>query len=101
MAGTLSGGEQQMLAIGRGMMSNPKLLMLDEPSLGLAPLIVARIFDIMKEINASGLDRRMLGTAPAPAVAAGANDGPSPDASLTPPPHAALDSEPLAEDTAK
>jgi uncharacterized membrane-anchored protein YhcB (DUF1043 family) len=55
----------------------------------------------MKEINASGLDRRMLGTAPAPAVAAGANDGPSPDASLTPPPPAALDSEPLAEDTAK
>src|SRR5512136_571998 len=49
--GTLSGGEQQMLAIGRGLMSNPKLLMLDEPSLGLAPLIVNKIFDIMKEIN--------------------------------------------------
>ena len=54
VAGTLSGGEQQMLAIGRGLMSNPKLLMLDEPSLGLAPLIVNKIFDIMREINARG-----------------------------------------------
>ena len=51
LAGTLSGGEQQMLAIARGIMSNPKLLMLDEPSLGLAPLIVIDIFDVMKEIN--------------------------------------------------
>ena len=54
LAGTLSGGEQQMLAIGRGIMSSPKLLMLDEPSLGLAPLFVNKIFDIMKEINAGG-----------------------------------------------
>lgn len=51
LAGTLSGGEQQMLAIARGIMSNPKLLMLDEPSLGLAPLVVIDIFDVMKEIN--------------------------------------------------
>ena len=53
-AGTLSGGEQQMLAIGRAMMSNPKLLMLDEPSLGLAPLIVKNIFKAVKDINESG-----------------------------------------------
>jgi branched-chain amino acid transport system ATP-binding protein len=50
-AGTLSGGEQQMLAVGRALMSKPKLLMMDEPSLGLAPLIVKMIFDIVKEIN--------------------------------------------------
>ncbi len=53
-AGTLSGGEQQMLAVGRALMSKPKLLMMDEPSLGLAPLIVKMIFDIVKEINKGG-----------------------------------------------
>ncbi len=51
LAGTLSGGEQQMLAIGRGLMSKPKLLMLDEPSLGLAPKIVQQIFDLVLQIN--------------------------------------------------
>ncbi len=54
-AGTLSGGEQQMLAVGRALMSRPKLLMLDEPSLGLAPLIVQQIFDIIREINRKGV----------------------------------------------
>ncbi|NLU40798.1 MAG: ABC transporter ATP-binding protein [Firmicutes bacterium] len=53
-AGTLSGGEQQMLAIGRGLMSRPKLLLLDEPSMGLAPLLVQEIFRIIKEINGQG-----------------------------------------------
>ena len=52
--GTLSGGEQQMLAIGRGLMSCPTLLMLDEPSLGLSPILVKTIFDIIKEINGQG-----------------------------------------------
>ncbi len=52
--GTLSGGEQQMLAIGRALMADPKLLMLDEPSMGLAPMFVERIFAIIKEINEQG-----------------------------------------------
>ncbi|MBC8585109.1 ABC transporter ATP-binding protein [Youxingia wuxianensis] len=55
MAGTLSGGEQQMLAVGRALMSRPKLMMMDEPSLGLAPLIVQGIFDIIKEIHKQGV----------------------------------------------
>ena len=52
--GTLSGGEQQMLAMGRGLMSQPRLLLLDEPSMGLAPILVQEIFDIIKRINAQG-----------------------------------------------
>ena len=54
IAGTLSGGEQQMLAMGRALMSRPKLMLMDEPSMGLAPLLVTEIFNIIKEINASG-----------------------------------------------
>ncbi len=54
LAGTLSGGEQQMLAIGRGLMSRPTLLMLDEPSLGLSPILVKAIFDIIRQINEQG-----------------------------------------------
>lgn len=55
LAGTLSGGEQQMLAVGRALMSRPKLLMMDEPSLGLAPLIIKDIFNIIKEIHKTGV----------------------------------------------
>ena len=55
LAGTLSGGEQQMLAIGRGLMASPKILLLDEPSLGLAPILVKSIFATVKEINKSGV----------------------------------------------
>jgi len=54
IAGTLSGGEQQMLAMGRALMSHPKVLMLDEPSMGLSPILVAEIFDIIEQLNDSG-----------------------------------------------
>jgi branched-chain amino acid transport system ATP-binding protein len=55
LGGTLSGGEQQMLALARAMMSRPKLLMLDEPSLGLAPLVVQKIFEVIRQLNADGM----------------------------------------------
>lgn len=55
VAGTLSGGEQQMLAVGRALMSRPKIIMMDEPSLGLAPIVVKGIFDIIREINRQGV----------------------------------------------
>ena len=60
MGGTLSGGEQQMLAIGRGLMGHPKLMMFDEPSLGLSPLLVGQIFDIVKQINKEGVTILMV-----------------------------------------
>ena len=60
LGGTLSGGEQQMLAIGRGLMSSPKLLMLDEPSLGIAPIIVEQIFDLIIEIKKAGVSILMV-----------------------------------------
>lgn len=54
LAGTLSGGEQQMLAMGRALMSHPKIILMDEPSMGLSPILVQQIFDIIKELNQAG-----------------------------------------------
>ena len=55
MAGTLSGGEQQMLAMGRGLMSRPKVLLMDEPSMGLSPIMVDKIFEVVREVYAQGV----------------------------------------------
>ena len=55
LAGTLSGGEQQMLAVGRALMADPKIILMDEPSMGLSPLLVQEIFSIIKEVNAQGI----------------------------------------------
>lgn len=55
LGGTLSGGEQQMLAVGRAIMSDPQLLMLDEPSMGLAPLVIAEVFHVIKKVNEMGI----------------------------------------------
>lgn len=55
LAGTFSGGEQQMLAVGRALMSNPKIILMDEPSMGLSPLLVQEVFDIIREVNAQGI----------------------------------------------
>ena len=55
LAGTFSGGEQQMLAVGRALMADPKIILMDEPSMGLSPLLVQEIFSIIKEVNAQGI----------------------------------------------
>ena len=70
LAGGLSGGEQQMLAIGRGLLGRPRLLMLDEPSLGIAPIIVARIFEILGDIRANGVTILLVEQNAAKALAA-------------------------------